>query len=109
AENVEGLISMAQSNWKPVMEDEAVVCEEAEMVLETIRKDLEKAGYQSVPIVIPAAAVGASHRRYRVFIVAYSESEQNRRREQPRIQSDIGADRENVAYSASEGLQKWGQ
>lgn len=73
AENVEGLISMAQSNWKPVMEDEAVVCEEAEMVLETIRKDLEKAGYQSIPIIVPAAAVGASHRRYRVFIVAYSE------------------------------------
>jgi DNA (cytosine-5)-methyltransferase 1 len=73
AENVEGLISMAQSNWKPVMEDETVVCEEAEMVLETIRKDLEKAGYQSVPIIAPAAAVGASHRRYRIFIVACSE------------------------------------
>lgn len=73
AENVDGLVSMAQSSWKPVMEDETTLCEEAEMVLETIRKDLEVIGYRSIPVVIPACGVGASHRRYRIFILGYTE------------------------------------
>lgn len=73
AENVDGLVSMAQSDWDFVMEDEATICEEAEMVIETIRKDLEAIGYRSIPIVIPACGVGASHRRYRIFILGYTE------------------------------------
>ncbi|ELK41262.1 C-5 cytosine-specific DNA methylase [Brevibacillus agri BAB-2500] len=73
AENVDGLVSMAQSDWKLVMEDETTICEEAEMVLETIRKDLEDIGYRAIPIVIPACGVGASHRRYRILIVGNTE------------------------------------
>lgn len=73
AENVDGLVSMAQSDSELVLEDETTICEEAEMVVETIRQDLEAIGYQSVPIVIPACGVGASHRRYRIFILGYSQ------------------------------------
>lgn len=73
AENVDGLVSMAQSDWELVMEDETTICEEAEMVLETIRKDLENIGYRAIPIVIPACGVGASHRRYRIFILGHTK------------------------------------
>lgn len=73
AENVDGLVSMAQSGGNLVMEDETTLCTEAEMVIETIRKDLKEIGYQSIPVVIPACGVGASHRRYRIFILGYTE------------------------------------
>ena len=42
--------------------------------LDTCLSDLEGAGYQSRAFIIPACAVGAPHRRDRVFIVANSTS-----------------------------------
>jgi len=41
--------------------------------LDDVLSDLENEGYTAQPFVIPAAAVGAPHRRDRVFIVAYAE------------------------------------
>ena len=119
--------------------------------LDDVLSDLESAGYQTRAFVIPAAAVGAPHRRDRVFVVgytehdgslaakvgrstntsgkygaegkdeagqsarasrrasdenvAYAEGEQDRREEQPKIQSDIGANGQNMANSNSERLQ----
>lgn len=73
AENVDGLVSMAQSDGEPILEDETTICTETEMVLETIRKDLEAIGYKSIPVIIPACSIGASHRRYRIFILGYTE------------------------------------
>lgn len=44
------------------------------MALDNVLSDLEAIGYKTgSPIILPAAGVGASHRRYRVFIVAYSK------------------------------------
>ena len=40
------------------------------MVLETVCADLESEGYEVRPYIIPAASVGAPHRRERVWIVA---------------------------------------
>lgn len=40
------------------------------MVLETVCSDLEREGYEVWPLIIPAASVGAPHRRDRVWIVA---------------------------------------
>ena len=42
------------------------------MVLEQVCADLEDEGYEVQPFVIPACAVGAPHRRDRVWIVAHS-------------------------------------
>lgn len=42
--------------------------------LDLVLSDLESAGYTARPFVIPAAAVGALHRRERVFIVAYADN-----------------------------------
>lgn len=72
-ENVSGIVSMAQSDCRIEMENETVICKESEMVLETIRKDFERIGYESQPILIPACSVGARHRRDRVFILGYSK------------------------------------
>jgi len=42
------------------------------MVFEEVCASLEAEGYAVQPYVLPAASVGAPHRRYRVFFVAYS-------------------------------------
>ena len=44
------------------------------MELDNILSDLEALGYAAWPLVIPACAVDARHRRDRVWIVAHSES-----------------------------------
>lgn len=43
--------------------------------LDDVLSDLEDIGYTAQPIVLPACAVGALHRRDRVFILSYSNSE----------------------------------
>ena len=41
------------------------------MVFEQVCADLEAAGYEVQPFVLPAAGVGAPHQRYRTWFVAY--------------------------------------
>ncbi len=45
------------------------------MELDRVLSDLENLGYACWPVVVPACAVGARHRRDRVWIVGYSERE----------------------------------
>ena len=42
------------------------------LVFEEVCADLEAEGYDVQPFILPAAGVGAPHRRYRVWFVAYS-------------------------------------
>jgi DNA (cytosine-5)-methyltransferase 1 len=44
------------------------------MVLEEVCTDLEALGYKVQPVIVPACAVNAPHRRDRIWFVAYSES-----------------------------------
>lgn len=55
AENVRGLVTWNRG-----------------VVLETVCADLESEGYEVQPLVIPACAIGAPHRRDRVWIVAHT-------------------------------------
>lgn len=48
------------------------------LVLETVCADLEREGYEVQSFIIPACAVGAPHRRDRIWIVAYCESGRKR-------------------------------
>ena len=56
AENVRGIINIQHG-----------------MVFERVHTDLESQGYETQTFIIPAAGVGAPHRRDRVWIVAHSE------------------------------------
>jgi DNA (cytosine-5)-methyltransferase 1 len=48
------------------------------MVFEQVCTDLENKGYEVQPFIIPASSVNAPHQRYRVWIVAHSESIRSR-------------------------------
>jgi DNA (cytosine-5)-methyltransferase 1 len=48
------------------------------VVFEEVCADLEACGYEVQPILLPACAVGAPHRRDRVWFVAYSNSNSRR-------------------------------
>lgn len=71
-ENVAGLLTMEQPDGVLRMESEDHLCEEVEMVLETIIGGLEGIGYGAQAFVIPACAVNAPHRRDRLWIVAHA-------------------------------------
>src|SRR5690554_3607149 len=66
--------------------------------LDGVLADLDNEGYTSEAFVIPASAVYAPHRRYRVFIVSHSESERSekkgrfRRNESKKRTSSSGED-----------------
>lgn len=80
-ENVAGILSMVQPGSEITVEHQASLFEEAdketilkqEYVVETICRDIEQEGYSIQPIVIPACAVGAPHRRDRVWFIAYAD------------------------------------
>jgi len=62
AENVRGLVTWNEG-----------------MVLEQVCTDLESEGYEVQPFIIPAVAVNAPHRRDRVWIIAHTVSNTNKR------------------------------
>ncbi len=44
------------------------------MVFNEVQADLENEGYEVQALLLPASAVGADHERYRVWFIAYSNS-----------------------------------
>lgn len=58
------------------------------MVLETVCSDLEKEGYQVQPFIVPAAAVGAPHRRDRVWIIANGIGQRRREGIKSELETD---------------------
>lgn len=76
-ENVAGLLSMVQPGDEVKMgrtddlfEENYIYRKEQRFTLDEICEGLECAGYAVQPFVVPACAVGAPHRRDRVWIVA---------------------------------------
>lgn len=79
-ENVAGILSMVQPGSETALgREESLFGEDnrkrilhrQEYVVETVCNDLEREGYSVQPVVIPACAVGAPHRRDRVFFIAH--------------------------------------
>ena len=79
-ENVAGLLTMVQPGEEVEVGSDASLFGEddrkrvllrQEYVIETVCRDLEREEYAVQPFVIPACAVGAPHRRDRVWIVAH--------------------------------------
>ena len=82
-ENVAGILTMVQPGQEVEMGSQASLFGEdnrkrvllrQEYVVETICKDLEREGYSVQPMLIPACAVGAPHRRDRVWFIAHRNS-----------------------------------
>lgn len=76
-ENVAGLLSMVQPSedvkvgrTDALFEENYIYRTEQQFTIDAICEDFERAGYSVQPFVIPACAVGAPHRRDRVWIVA---------------------------------------
>ena len=78
-ENVAGILTMVQPGTEVEVGGGASLFGEdyrkrvllrQEYVVETICRDLEREGYEVQPFVIPACAVGAPHRRDRVWFIA---------------------------------------
>ena len=87
-ENVAGITTMVEGGVLVDLGEEASLFDEGDGVhryeykqpftIERICTDLEHIGYSVQPVLIPAAAVGAPHRRDRVFICAHSDSGDSR-------------------------------
>lgn len=81
------------------------------MALSDILFELEAEGYRTRAFLIPACAVGARHRRYRVAIVANTESTRDRiisveREEQGQENTDFDWCGENVQYTYCTGCKE---
>ena len=53
------------------------------VVFEEVCADLEACGYEVQPLLLPACAVGAPHRRDRIWFVGYNASDTNQKRLHP--------------------------
>lgn len=85
-ENVTGLISMEEQEMFAKVEGrtitryqdadhyEAIYTRQSKMLITSIIKDLESEGYKVQTFVIPAASIGAPHRRDRVWIIGYNQN-----------------------------------
>ena len=79
-ENVAGITTMVEGGVLTEVGEEGTLFGEGDVLhryelvqsftIERICRDLERVGYSVQPMLIPAAAVGAPHRRDRVFILA---------------------------------------
>ena len=77
-ENVAGILSMVQPGSESEVggestlfgEDNEIWERRQQYIVETVCQDLEREGYSVQPFVIPACAVGAPHRRDRVWFIA---------------------------------------
>lgn len=77
-ENVNGIVTMVQpgeeakvANTDNIFEEGHIYRKVQRYTLDEICESIEREGYQVQPLVIPACAVGAPHRRDRVWIVAH--------------------------------------
>ena len=67
------VIKNVQPDWVIAENVRGLVTWNEGMVLEQVCSDLEAEGYEVQPLIIPAVAVNAPHRRDRVWIIAHTE------------------------------------
>lgn len=81
AENVNGIRTMVEpcsevkvGRSDNIFEESYIYREEYKFTIERICEDFEREGYSVQPIIIPACAVGAPHRRDRIWIIAHTSN-----------------------------------
>ncbi|MFV0377779.1 MAG: DNA cytosine methyltransferase [Mangrovibacterium sp.] len=80
-ENVDGILSMVQPGTPLEVggqttlfgQGDTIYEEQQQYITGIISSDLERIGYDIQPLLIPAAAVGAKHRRNRVWFVGHAK------------------------------------
>ena len=72
------VIRLTQPSWVIAENVSGLLTMQGGMVFEQVCTDLEAAGYTVQPFIIPAAGVGAPHKRDRVWICAYANSPKHR-------------------------------
>ena len=77
---------------------EAVYTRQAKMLISSICEDLEERGYEVQTFAIPAAGVGAPHKRERVWIVAHANH--------TRTKQQVRVDRNGQAQGCKGGQRK---
>ena len=105
-ENVAGITTMVEQCRITEMGSQASLFEEGNGVhrynaeftftIERVCSDLESMGYSVQPMLIPACAVGAPHRRDRIFFIAYNVADS----------ADKGSVRDSRANAAKEGKER---
>jgi DNA (cytosine-5)-methyltransferase 1 len=102
-ENVAGIGTMVEQCRVVGMEGQAALFEkdngvyrysaEYTFTIERICKDLESEGYSIQPMLIPACAIGAPHRRDRIFFIAHYTNGSDDLRESEKYESESGKER----------------
>lgn len=114
-ENVAGILTMVQPGEEVEVGGEASLFGEGdikrtqtwqEYVVETVCRDLEREGYSVRPFVIPACAVGAPHRRDRVWFVAKRESAVLRPSDNPDFRDDMRKSGEDARARTEERIHE---
>lgn len=106
-ENVAGITTMVEAGNVSEMGCEASIFPEGDDIyryehvstftVERICRDLERIGYSVQPVLIPAAAVGAPHRRDRIFFLAHADTD---------CSNDVRGTGENEETCGAERIQK---
>lgn len=108
-ENVAGIISMVESLNENGVEGEAAAKGEGDYrtakreryTADRICEDLEKEGYSVAPVVIPACAVGAPHRRERVWFLAKLNGDEPSEHHRRRTEEHEGVRKEEIDTHAA--------
>jgi len=90
AENVRGLITISEG-----------------LVFEQVCTDLETAGYEVQPFIIPAVSVNAPHRRDRVWIVAHATSQRQQGQGEYQQSSDTKKNQDRETITATMHDAEW--
>ena len=83
-------------------------------MLDEVLSDLEDLAYTATPIDIPACALDAPHRRERVFIVAYTQSQRKQEQQsvtdrETLVSASIGTGCGAEGWDSAEGIREYGR
>ena len=116
-ENVAGITTMVEGGVLTPMRCDTTLFGEGDglhryelrqsFTIERICRDLEGLGYSVQPVLIPAAAVGAPHRRDRVFILAHASDAD--RRDDVRVAGEHEGEGEGEGLSERHSIRKPGE
>ena len=98
------VIREARPKWVVAENVPGLLSSEAGRFFGRVLADLASLGFNAEWFVLPAAAVGAPHRRERIFIVAYTygaqrQGDRGAERVPAKASSDSGSQQENVGYA----------